>query len=476
MLRFDVTDFIHGLTYDDVPPAVAHQAKRCLLDLAGVAAAGRMSRLSKIAHDYAAEQLGAGSAAGARLLFDGRNVSRAGASFAGASTIDSFDAHEGHRLTKGHAGVALFPALVALAQSTRRLGGREFLTTFALGYEIAARAGLALHASARDYHTSGAWTSLGVAAMGARVLGLSPGATRHALGIAEYHGPRSQMMRCIDHPTMVKDGSGWGALAGMSACDLAAAGFTGAPALTVEAEQFATIWADLGTRWRILEQYFKPWPVCRWAQPAIEAVAMLMTEHKLSADDISRIRIRTFAESVRLGVASPATTEEAQYTLGFPVAAMVVRGAIGAAEISESGLEDPRIADMLARIDVEEDPLLSAEFPASRRAVVTMRLRSGATHQTPPVSARGDPEQPLSDADILDKFRDLTASLGPTRRSGIETAIFNLDAPSARTDDLIALLLSGIDAVTSKHHPDPAKVIGQDLRKGATRAKGEVGA
>ena len=55
---------------------------------------------------------------------------------------------------------------------------------------------------------------------------------RHALGIAEYHGPRSQMMRCIDFPTMVKDGSGWGAIVGLSAV-FAADGFTGAPALVV---------------------------------------------------------------------------------------------------------------------------------------------------------------------------------------------------------------------------------------------------
>ena len=53
---------------------------------------------------------------------------------------------------------------------------------------------------------------------------------RHALGIAEFHAPRSQMMRCIDYPTMLKDGSGWGAMAGVSAAYLAADGFTGAPA------------------------------------------------------------------------------------------------------------------------------------------------------------------------------------------------------------------------------------------------------
>ena len=134
--------------------------------------------------------------------------------------------------------------------SSKPIDGREFITCLVLGYEIATRAGMALHATARDYHTSGAWNALGCAAIGARMLGLSADATRHALGIAEYHGPRSQMMRCIDHPTMVKDGSGFGALAGVSAACLAADGFTGAPALLIEGEAEAPFWRDLGTAGR----------------------------------------------------------------------------------------------------------------------------------------------------------------------------------------------------------------------------------
>ena len=201
--------FVHGLTFDDLPAPVVAQAKRCLLDLIGVAASGRQTALSRIVHGFAVSQMGA-AAGGARLIFDGRRASVTGAAYAGASTIDSFDAHDGHRLTKGHAGVAVLPALLAFAEQ-KPIDGREFITSLVLGYEIATRAGMALHATARDYHTSGAWNALGCAAIGARLLGLGADATRHALGIAEYHGPRSQMMRCIDHPTMVKDGSGFGA-------------------------------------------------------------------------------------------------------------------------------------------------------------------------------------------------------------------------------------------------------------------------
>ena len=75
----------------------------------------------------------------------------------------------------------------------------------------------------------------------------------HAAGIGEYHGPRSQMMRCIDFPTMVRDGVGWGAPSGVSAAYLACEGFTGAPALTCDSERAQPHWTDLGNQWRTIE-------------------------------------------------------------------------------------------------------------------------------------------------------------------------------------------------------------------------------
>ena len=428
--------FVHGLRYADLPPDVVAQAKRCLLDLVGVAAAGLRTDLSRIVRGYAHRHLGAGEG-GARILFDGRRASPAGAAFAGASTLDAFDAHDGHALTKGHAGVAILPALLAAADGAR-LDGREFLTALVLGYEVSTRAGIALHASACDYHTSGAWNALGCAAVTARILGLDPARTRHALGIAEYHGPRSQMMRCIDHPTMVKDGSGWGTLAGVSAAHLAADGFTGAPAITTEAEEHRALWDDLGARWRIREQYLKPQPVCRWAQPAIEAAVALAARHCIPPERIARVRIATFAAAVRLGTRPPATTEEAQYALGFPVAAALARGRLGAAEVTE-GLRDPRVLGLLARIAVEEEPAFTARFPAERLAVVTIEREDGAVFASGPTAARGDPDSPLSDAEVAEKFRLLAEDLGPARRRRIEDAVAGLE-----TDGALAALLEAV--------------------------------
>lgn len=251
--------FLHDLRRPDVPAEAQALARQWLLDLAGVAAG---TPLSRIIRDHAAAQFGPGDRS-ARMLMDGRRVSPAGAALAGDMTIDALDAHDGHKLTKGHAGCGVLSAALALAEAETRSDGAEFLTSLVLGYEIGTRAGIALHRTAADYHTSGAWmaVAVAVAALGARALGLS----REALGIAEYHGPRSPMMRCIDHPTMVKDGAGWGAMAGISPLPASPA----LPPSSSKNPEVADLWSDLGGRWRIAEQYFKPHSVCRWAQPSV---------------------------------------------------------------------------------------------------------------------------------------------------------------------------------------------------------------
>lgn len=113
---------------------------------------------------------------------------------------------------------------------------------------------------------------------------------------------------------MVKDSSAWGALAGVPAALLACDGFTGAPAAlaTPGAEAGSDVWAGLGRRWLILDQYFKPFPVCRWAHPAVRATIHMVTEHGIDPGHIDRILVTTFHPATRLTSRMPHTTEEAQ--------------------------------------------------------------------------------------------------------------------------------------------------------------------
>jgi 2-methylcitrate dehydratase PrpD len=426
----DAAAFIHGLRFDALPADVVAAAARCLLDLIGVAAAGSTLPSATLARDHAVKHM-AGRDLEARILFDGRGTSQPGAAFAGAAIIDALDAHDGHVLTKGHAGVSVLPAILAFAEA-RPIDGRELLASLVLGYEIGTRAGIALHASVPDYHCSGAWNALACAAIGARSLSLSREQTRHALGIAEYWGPRGQIMRVCEAPSMLKDGSSWGAHAGVSAALLAADGFTGAPAITVEREP--AHWSDLGQRFRIREQYFKAYPVCRWAQPAIEAALALQREHRFAADDVASLAIESFHQAIDLGsrCLTPSTTDEAQYSLTYPVAAALVHGDVGAAQVNATG--DARVARLVALAKLVEVDEFSHRFPAERWARVRVGLRDGRSLVSSPAQARGGPENPLSDDEIHRKYAALAAPvLGEARTSRIAALVEGLPASDCAT-------------------------------------------
>jgi 2-methylcitrate dehydratase PrpD len=434
-----LVEFIHGLRFEDLPAAVVERAELGLLDLLGVALAGRETEMSRIARDHAVEFFG-GRTHASRLLFDGRPASPGGAAFAGATTIDSLDGHDGHPLAKSHAGVAALPALAAIADARGDVDGREFMVNLVLGYEIGTRAGMALHATSADYHSSGAWNALAAAAIGARLLRLDPNQTRHALGIAEYHGPRSQMMRCIDHPTMVKDGSGWGTLSGVNAAYLAQGGFSGAPALTVERDDVAVMWADLGREWRLLEQYIKAWPVCRWAHPAIEAALAPMRAHTLTSREIRSIEITTFHAAARLTHANPTTTEEAQYSLSFPVAAALVFGDVGADAISGAALHDPEVLRLSNSVTTVESPEFEARFPAERWASVALTRHDGSVLRSGPTQPRGDPDRPLSAEEIRVKARGSRPLVDPLS-DALEEGVAALAAPSSDLGAFFDLIL-----------------------------------
>ncbi|MDD9910562.1 MAG: MmgE/PrpD family protein [Ahrensia sp.] len=395
-------DFVHDTGFQDLPQDVVWEAVRCFVDTIGVGIAASQTPLSLIIRNHAARMFGGNDAA---LWVDGRKVSAVGAALANGMTIDALDAHDGHKLTKGHIGCGLIPGLVAIMQSQHDADASECLTCIAIGYEIGTRAGVALHASVDDYHTSGAWIALAVAALGARRLGLDHAQTREAIGIAEYHGPRSQMMRCIDAPTMVKDGSGWGAMAGVSAVYLANDGFTGAPAITMEDEALGEIWGDLGSRWCIREQYIKPYPVCRWAQPAVEATLALIKGNGVDPDQIRSIEIETFHEAARL-TSLPTNTEQAQYSLPFAVAAAACRGTIGVAEVTESGLNDEHILNLASRVSIREGQPFNDAFPAQRLARAHMDLTDGRCLQSNITRPKGDPEDRFPDNVVWQKFRD----------------------------------------------------------------------
>jgi 2-methylcitrate dehydratase PrpD len=147
----------------------------------------------------------------------------------------------------------------------------------------------------------------------------------------------------------------------------------------------------LGNNWLILDQYFKPYPVCRWAHSPIEAVLELRRKHRLTSHDVAELDVYTFHEATRLATNTPKTTEEAQYSTSFPTAVALVRGTVGPGDVDETALTDPEILRLSKSMLMHEDDHANAAFPDTRLARVTLTLKSGETLKVIGKSRNGMP-------------------------------------------------------------------------------------
>lgn len=435
-LAFDA--FAHDLTYSDLSEDLLWVLRRSFLDTIGTAAVASTTDMADRARRAAGLMFGATEAGSARVLMAGAKLSPAGAAMAGAFTVDAVDAHDTTSPCKGHVGSAVFPALMAMAEVTGPMTGADFAAHLAVAYEVSCRAGLAQHATCPDYHTSGAWTAVGVAIAAARMLGADRDIIRHAAGIGEYHGPRSQMMRCIDYPTNLRDGVGWGAPSGIVAAYLAQEGFTGAPALTCE--QAPEFWSDLCTTWRTVEDTsYKAYPCCRWAHPSIDAVKHLMEVHDIVHQEVAAVDIKTFHNATRLAGHRPTTPDEFAYGIAFPVATMIVKGQIGVPELAAETLQDPEIQRVSDAVTLIDDPHFTKISEGKRWAQVTIRTKDGRSFEDTPRTPKGDNDIPLSDAEISNKFHLFADPvLGRARADEIEALSSQFDSLSA--DDMDRLM------------------------------------
>jgi 2-methylcitrate dehydratase PrpD len=142
----------------------------------------------------------------------------------------------------------------------------------------------------------------------------------------------------------------------------------------------------------------------------------LQEEHAIEPGQIERIEVWTFHEAVRLATRRPATTEEAQYSLPFPVAAMLQHGRLGPAELSGQSLHEKETLRLAERIELKEDDAYNEQFPGRRLARVCLTLRDGRRYQSPPSEAEWDADDPPDDAALQQKFRDLAGVMAPAAR------------------------------------------------------------
>jgi 2-methylcitrate dehydratase PrpD len=428
--------FIRETRWQQLPQAVQHQTRRCLLDALGALIAGAVTPAARLVADTACSQFRGDEAT---ILFHGSRVSAAGAALANGFSGNALDVDDGYRLVKGHPGACVLPVVLAAAEMAPTCSGTDFLTALLIGYEIGIRCGRIRHATYTTYHSSGSWGAIAGAAAAGRLLNLDAESLWHAMGAAEYHAPIAPMMKGIETPSMGKDSIGWGTMVAMLSVLLARNGFTGITPLFAETPDPDWI-TGLGQDWQINHLYFKPYTACRWAQPAVDGALYLQRQFNLKIEDIRSIRIRTFAAACALHTRPPANTEEAQYNIAFPVAAALVDSEVGPRQVLPPRIFDPEILNVLARVSTEIDDEIESAFPEKTFAEVIVETEDGRRLSSGLTQPRWEPPHTLpTDNELENKFRWLVSPVLGDRASGkLVDLIWHLE-DLEQISDLIAM-------------------------------------
>lgn len=400
--------------------------KDALIDVIAATIAGSQAPISHITTDFVQEQFATGTCS---IITTQHMTTPMGVALVNATAANALDVDDGHRMTKGHPGAVVFPAVLAAAEQLDT-DGKTFLDGLLVGYEVAIRAGILVHRLRPEYHCTGSWGAIGAAAGAAKIYGLHSNEIYQAMGIAEYHSTYSPMMRCIDAPSMVKDGIAWGCMTGLSAALLAHKGFTGIPSLfsLVGADE---IIKDIGKIYRVEQLYYKPHCCCRWAQPAIEGIIELQQKYHISNESIEKVIIHTFTESARLQQSPPKSTEEAQYHLFFPAACYLAEGAVGPVQVLNP-LSNPKVLNLMTKMEAHIDPIFDSFFPEKAMSRIEILSITGERFTSSDHQARGDYDLPLSDQEKEAKYHRLVEPvLGKEKSKRLLEALHDIEHVSS---------------------------------------------
>jgi 2-methylcitrate dehydratase PrpD len=420
-----VLRFILKTNWQNIPPDVQHQSKRCLMDTLGAMLAGMETPVANILTSIAEQQYKGNEAT---ILVNGKKCSASGAALVNGFSGNALDIDDGYRLIKGHPGACVLPAVLAASEMVSSCSGKQFLTALVVGYEVGIRSGLIRHARYETYHSSGSWGALAGAAAAGKIMALDSVALRNALGTAEYHAPISPMMKGIAKPSMVKDSIGWGAMVAIMSVLMAHKGFTGIEPLFDDTPK--PEWCHmLGRVYEILNLYFKPYAACRWAQPAIAGALKIVKTQKILPEDILHVQVQTFTEATTLSCSPPENTEQAQYNLSFPLAAALIGGELGPHQILPPRIFDRQILNLADKVHTEVSEAFDGLFPEKAFAEVIIHTKSGSIFSSGPVEADWEPPDNLpSDSEIEKKFHKLVEPfLGVRQTRQLRSLIWNID-------------------------------------------------
>jgi 2-methylcitrate dehydratase PrpD len=414
-----VANFVAGLSPADLPDRCLEAARTGILDCVGTMIAGAREQPVRIVSAMVAPST---QNDGAPEVPSGRNLAAADAALVNGVAAHVLDYDD--VALSGHPSAVLVPAILAEGWSADASGG-DAVAAYVAGYELWAQlAALApgnLHE--RGFHPTAVMGALASAAACARLRKLDPEKTAHAIAIAASLA--SGLV--ANFGTMTKSlHAGRAAQSGVLAARLADQGFTASldvlehptgflrAHLSDGAADIGNGSIDLGANWRLSELGInvKRYPTCYATHRSIDAMLDLVDEHKLTSDDIREIRVHTgVTQRLMLRNTNPKTGLEAKFSMEFAMAAALVAGRVGLAELTDEFVRRPEVNSVFARVSCTTTDEVMHDDPAFAPSdQVSVVLASGRILQHAPVAyAKGSWQKPLTAAELKSKFLDCSA-------------------------------------------------------------------
>ncbi len=426
-----LADFI--VSADDLPDWTLHESKRTLINILGVSLSAASSPGAQTLIAWARDEAAAPRAAvvGASLRTSAFN----------AALVNGFLAHlqdydDTHFPTVLHPTAPVWPAVLAAAEQSGA-SGKDALAAFALGAEAACRVAMSVHPWHYDmgWHITGTAGVFGAAAGTGRILRLDSAAMNMALGqagtyaagVREVFGSHSKPMHAAR-----------AASNGLQAACLAQYGFTGADdilggrrgfwqVLSPNGHSEEALLDRLGDHWELHNNGLKPYANGVVSHPIQDAVIALRNEHRLQPGDVAEITARVNPLVLELmNRPEPRRGLEGKFSFQHCAAAALVDGAGHDAQFSDAKVADPVIAAVRARVSAAIDDSLRED-----EVHLSMTLNDGRALSIYIEHATGSPENPMTDAVLEAKYRDLAGEALPKARvEDLLGAVWELDKAS----------------------------------------------
>lgn len=410
-----LADYALSIHFEDLPDETVHEMKRRFIDALGCALGAAEADAPLVAERVAAR---VSASPGATTLY-GSLTSPDMAAFVNGILIRYLDFNDTY-LSKEPAHPSDNLAAVLAAAEVSGASGRELMVAAVVAYEVQCRMADAwsIRAQGWDHVCYGAFST---ALAAGRLLGLDAAQLAHAQGI-------SAVAHMAMRQTRVGELSMWKGVAfanasrnGVLAAMLAGDGMTGpAPIFEGEMGFFAQVsrgefdLPELGGRdgagFILSRTYIKYWPAEYHAQSAIEAALMIRAEIG-DAAAIESVLVETFDAAVEIIADAekwrPKTRETADHSLPYCVAVALMDGEVGPAQFTEERLIDEKLLDVVSRVEVRADPGLNSRYPASIPNRVTVSTKDGTQTVREVEFPRGHSGNPMTDAEVEEKFRRL---------------------------------------------------------------------